>query len=349
MEKQPLQILTKLKRVGILDHLSTDEITAVEDRVERVDTASPILTLNVLQAIPDVVFCPEHGSRNRELREPAAYPQTFKQLESIAHDQLALALDGLAPHNWGIVYAVNQTLAQLDRDERFYWIEYPDDGVNGPLRGWALIYLSYPQFKQMMQSKVLRLSASYSWSKTRVDDVIDTLEKLGLLAHLSKAEINDNKRRILDTDIGDRSLAAVLDVFGLVYWVDAEMIYDINEDYMRLFAGTSQLFRGVFIPNTVRVGELDSDQYFTVSFIYEGRAFSKRIEHFLDWINWDYLALINSALASTGKDQRYCLLESRDQTAPIIFLRGDQLAEIKDKNILPLNEKWDPFSESRGG
>lgn len=334
-----MQILDELKQAGVLEHLSPKDMTLVEKRVANINVMSPTLALNVLQEIPDAIFPMGY----RVLRDSAIDPRVLDQLRCISHGQLVLSIDEIIPHMWGIDYAINQALARQGRSDRFYWIKYPDDGTYGPMRPWALVYLSYAQFKQLNQRRVLRLDTPFAWDKTRVLDVVHTLDELGLLSHLSEIGKEEALQGVFALDIDERSLSAVMEAFGLACRVDSEMIYDIDKDYRKLITWTCRLSRGLFDVENVQIGELDSERYFTISFTYEGQTFSKRIELQLDWINWDYLAFLNGTLASTGKSHRYCLLETDDQTAPIVFLSGRQLEEVTEQNLLPLDEKWDPL------
>ncbi|MCP4366950.1 MAG: hypothetical protein GY797_02370 [Deltaproteobacteria bacterium] len=341
MVQDGAQITSALKEIGLLNHLTPEELTVGENRIAQLDNTSPVFALEVIKAFPNTVFSPEQDEW-KLLRESPIHPDVLKKLKEISHGQFTVPVDKVAIHRWGKIYAVNQTLAELDSDDRFYWINYPDDGENGPLRGWSIVFLSYSQFKVLNQKKIFNLNAPYSWTLTRINDVIDTLRELGLLI-LSEAEIEVIKQDILNTEIDQRSLPILLDSFGLVNWVDGESIYDVSEDYTNIIVETSRLSQGIFAPDGIQV-LVDSDyQQITFSFTFEGQLFSKQVEYRGDWINWDYLVLMNEALANSDKNNRFCLIESEDQTAQIIFLNGNQLSEIQDKNLLPLVDWWDPL------
>ena len=58
--------------------------------------------------------------------------------------------------------------------------------------------------------------------------------------------------------------------------------------------------------------------------------------------NFDYLVLINEALADAEKATRFCLIETGDQTAIIILLSDNQLKKVQEDRLLPLSE-WQPW------
>ena len=103
---------------------------------------------------------------------------------------------------------------------------------------------------------------------------------------------------------------------------------------------------GVLVPDEVQIDAAQEPgngnrQSVTVSFAWNGRRYCRNLAYHGDYVNNDLFHLLNDALADQGQAGRFCLLETDDQTAQVIFLDGEQLQQVKERNLLPLDEWFD--------
>lgn len=236
---------------------------------------------------------------------------------------------GGALYDYRLIRIANTALLEADIEGRFYNV------YNSSI---SYIFLSYNQFKELTRKHLLKLYVDqpYTWSFTRVLDVIDTLQTLQLLAYLETDQITSIQKDLLQKK--PQSCHSILYAFpNLVLDIDPEMIYDVPEDYTELILETSKISRGVFNPKNIQVTDADIDNpEFTISFEYNNRLYSKTMEYTGDYLDWDYLVLINEALADSGYAERFCLIQATGEM--IIFLNETQFKQIQENNLLPLAE-----------
>jgi hypothetical protein len=241
--------------------------------------------------------------------------------------------------SYSLLTALNEALAGRGRDERFYHVMYADY-PGGPYRSRAVLFLTYTQFKALQEGNLFKLSASHAWSQARLDDFIETLGELGLLATLTDDQLVRVRRALL-TDYDQ-----ILKEFDLVIRFDQEMIEDPEADYRRLLSQVLPLSDGVLLPAGVEINAHPADadgnpEYVMVSFTWNDRRYSRKLAYHGSYVNNELFHLLNDALADQGYQDRFCLLETDDQSAQIIFLEGEQLQQVKERYLLPLDEWFD--------
>lgn len=339
----PLQLLAEFEAIGLLDHLAADTRGEVEQAVQALPADAPLLALEVLAYLPGAAFLTDDYSALALLSNR----DRWQDLRPLLRQIVPLSAEALFDELWSqveadershsLLTALNEALAGRERDERFYHVMYADY-PGGPYRSRAVLFLAYPQFKALQEKRIFKLSASHAWSQARLDDFVNTLQELGLFSTLTRQQALQVQRALLadyDRILGD---------LDLVLRFDQEMIEDAEADYRRLLGRVLPLSEGLLQPETVQVsaqspsGNSECPDTISVSFTWNGHPYSRNLAYHGDYVNNDLFHLLNEALADQGYDSRFCLLETDDQTAQVIFLDGEQLQQVKEHNLLPLDE-----------
>lgn len=341
----PTQLLSEFEAIGLLDQLSEETRAEVGAAVQGLDEKDPLLPLEVVAYLPGVAYLiNEYGAlaifNNRE-----RWDDLRPLLRQIVSGEMQPLFDQLwsdvevNEESHSLLTALNEALAGRERDERFYHVMYADY-PGGPYRSRAILFLTYSQFKALQEGNIFKLSASHAWSQARLDDFVDTLQELGLLSSLT----DEQTLRVQQALLADYD--RILKEMDVIVRFDLEMIADVEADYRRLLSRVLPLSEGVLAPEAVEItaypGTANGNpEYVAVSFSWNGRRYSRKLAYHGDYVNNELFYLLNDALADQGHDGRFCLLETDDHTAQVIFLDGEQLREVKERNLLPLDEWFD--------
>ena len=157
-----------------------------------------------------------------------------------------------------LIDLANQALTKANVDGRFYQVLAQEEYDTGWPFTWAYIYLSYQQYKRIVQRQLLRFNVDqkYSWSSIRVSDVINDLKGLGLFSYLSSEELDSIQNNILHNESPSYSLI-LENLPEIVLHIDGEMIYEVSEDYTELVVETSKISGGTFNPENIQVTDAD--------------------------------------------------------------------------------------------
>lgn len=345
-----LEMFVLFNQLGLFEHLSTKELSKVERKVQRIPDNTPLLPVFILLTAPNTAIFFGTGLAHQDERQYKLpkYPQTewpisISQLQRIARGRIRFDPSEdrsfPSPGPDPLDYA-NELLCNMDQDERFYWILFRDDLVSngGPYMRRMILFLSSQQLIALDRRMIFKFKdyQAYIWSPARLEDIFKILKDLRLLKHLDSSEIQDAKAKIMLED--HHHVVSILDAFPeLLYWVDAEMIYEPVEDYAELINGLRNISRGMFVPENILITDADIYQpHFTISFNLGGTEHSIPMEYTGDYINWDFLKSINKILQQREKSVGFYILPTDDQTAPIIFLDDKQIQQARKWNIFGL-------------
>jgi hypothetical protein len=313
--------------LGLLDHLTDDENRQLQEAAQHVKLIYPVDALDLLGLARDLIWrmdTPANGI-------PA-------QLNRLSHGTVVLADDSPLRVR-DAIHLANQQLAKSGSDARFYFLMYPDDGVNGPERPWAVIYLDYPQRHDPELQQLIRFHPEqpHTWMPRRVDDLFAHLRDIGLLATYSEAEIESARSRVDSLDV-IRTSAILEGLPSLTFAFDTEYIYDDTRDYPNLITETAKISRGIFTPENIRCTSPEPETYnVTMSFDFNGQRHEKTLRSSGDWVNFDYLRWINEVLGHQGG---FHGLYGMDQIAVLIFLTPAQLTEVLHKQRIALDDSY---------
>lgn len=334
----PNSYLAVFKRLGLLVHLTDDELKSLQAQAENTNFDYPVNALDFLDHGRDLIWNIHKLGEDEMETHMAAH-----KLQALAHERFVPDFEA-APSPIEIFSAIetaNQQLAQSDSDARFYWMMYGDDGMAGPLRSWALIFLEYEQRHDPELQRLLPFAADqlHTWMPRRIDDLFAHLKEIGLLAAYTEEQITTTRNEV--ETLEPLLCRTILECFpGLIYSFDAEYIYDHTKDYLELIANTAKISREVFTPSNIRCTDLSPNDYnVTLSFDFNGQHFEKTLHSPGDWVNFDYLCWINDVLAEQGQLGAYRQVITGDQCAILIFFTSDQLAEALDKQWIALEDE----------
>lgn len=337
----PLQLLSEFEAIGLLEHLSADTRAEVETAVQALSAGDPFLPLEVLAYLPGAAYLLDDYAALAAFNNRARWDDLRPLLRQIVPGQTQPLFDRLwfqvetDERSHSLLTALNEALAGRERDERFYHVMYADY-PGGPYRSRAILFLRYVQFKALQKGGIFKLAASHAWSQARLDDFIGTLQELGLLSSLT----GEQRLRVQRALLADYD--RILKELDVAIRFEQQMIVDVEADYRRLFSRVLPLSEGVLTPEAVDIAAQPAanghPEHVAVSFNWNGRRYSRKLAYHGDYVNNELFYLLNDALADQGQDSRFCLLETDDQTAQVIFLDGKQLQQVKERRLLPLDE-----------
>jgi hypothetical protein len=344
------ELFELFRELGLFDHLSSKELSAAEKRVKQIPHETPLLPVFVLLSAPYSAIFFGTGLAEQDERKyglpnyvQTEFPISTSELQQITRGKFQF--DSSDDRSFPTLHPdpsdyVNELLDRKDLDERFYWILFRDDLVHnaGPYQQRMILFLSSKQRILLGRRMIFKFleSQANTWTKIRVEDIFNTLKSLHLLDHFTSDEIEQSKDKALALDY--KQTASILQCFpNLVYWIDAEMIYEPAEDYTDLLEGFRGISRGKFEPENIQI--TDADIYnpdFTISFKLGTNEYSIPMEYRGDYVNWDFMDSINHILNKHEEPGGFHILPTNDQTAPIIYLDNDQLQKACSWNLFDL-------------
>jgi hypothetical protein len=125
---------------------------------------------------------------------------------------------------------------------------------------------------------------------------------------------------------------------------DAECIEATGPDeecsYHSVLMQLAEVSRGGFRPENLRE-EVDFEEGIArVSFELDGESFEREFEQEDDWFSPEALELVNDALESVGRDERFIPLPPCDQTLSVCFITQDTYDAAVDIGLIPDAEMY---------
>jgi hypothetical protein len=224
---------------------------------------------------------------------------------------------------------VNRALADATAPGRFYELEHPAAGY---------AYLTPAQVVEIEREQSIRVrrrNEIETWTTRQITEYVNKLQDAGLLDHLESYRVSEISQKILWIDLYSR-LQLWKAIPELVYHFDTERISDPPNDYIQLIRQTALISHGVFKPEKL-AAQMDDAQHVRVEFDYERKRFGGSFYINDDWVDMEYLRLLNIAIqhvhgATPGK---FCTLDTGGQDAVVIFLTFGQFALAEIGELLP--------------
>ena len=164
-----------------------------------------------------------------------------------------------------------------------------------------------------------------------IEELLTLFEQIGLFSHLTIEEIADGRKKIMQSYITDPNelLRAFEDVVVEFDW-ETGNIENPYQDLTYRFAAAS---RGAFAPTAVS-NEFDWDKQIAgLFFTVNGTLYSRKLEFNDDWLDYEFLNLIEQAIKETVPDGRIYYLIDAGQYAGYIFLTDKQQRILKSAGI----------------
>lgn len=331
------EFVQTLKLTGIFDHLSEDEYQGFVEQTATKPLKLPVHQLDILRAARDTIW-------HFQTLPYKPHTEAFAHLKSIARNHVDI-LNHLNDTNQPIkpreaVSSANAILADAGTDDRFYFLMYPDDGEGGPIRPWAAIYLTYEQRHnpEVVRRLPFAPDQSFTWMPRRIYDLFDHLHDLGLLDRYPADEIAACKNDILswEPDRIDGHYILQHAFPDLCPSNDGEMIYEPAEDYRGLIEQAATLTGGIFEPTNLQVSDANFDKPdIRVTFDWQGQNFEYNLQYTGDYVDMNYLRILNKLLATRGAGSLE-LLHQYDQCFTLLYLSPAQLEQARQVRRLPL-------------
>jgi hypothetical protein len=193
-------------------------------------------------------------------------------------------------------------------------------------------YLEYFDTAVLSQQK-----KDYLTSK-QIEDAVLGWHKAGILNHLTKTQISSAKKKALAAD--NESLNDVLLNFPkVVHWFDTELV-NLEDPYAELLIEFSNISRGAFKPTNISDNfSKPENNTVLLKFSLNSKEYSKVLRIHDDWIDSDFLEVVDQAVSENKLTGQFYQLYEGGQGAIFIFLTPDQHRYLKTNNLLTFAEE----------
>ncbi len=171
-------------------------------------------------------------------------------------------------------------------------------------------------------------------TSAQVQEAIFAYQKIGLLNHLTPAQIFSAKEKVAQQNNND--LNDVLSCFSSVlYWFDTEL-GNLDDPYRELLEGFRDISHGVFNPQSISDDfDLDNEKA-TVIFSLAGRPYSRTLMIDGDWVDPELFVFVEEIVEASRLQGKFYYLPGDGQIVCIIFLTDDQYRSARKDNLLVL-------------
>lgn len=370
------ELLNEFRQIGLLDHLSTDAYQALANNFPELRDSFALLPLHVLQAVDDVTVFAGNWQQSAPAHQPEAYiPLVLHRLYSISHGQVPVAevtARYIAENQVYIHYrlpawdytadlrsflttdhpktiaarlieSMNRALEHKNADGRFYHLLSRDDSIAyaGPFFWADTIFLSTWQRVALQQRRLLHFDPNQPRTlSARLPDILTGLHHIGLITHMTKAA-----RDQLERELRQHERLTYLDILyalpDILLHFDAEMIYDVQRDYGNLMVRLQSITHGIVTFEDLEV--TDANLYnsdFTISFTLNQRRYAMTLQYVSDYVDQRIITELNRILVDAGFTEQFYALDTRDQTAALIFLTPEQAAHARTHLLLQFEDDY---------
>ncbi len=337
------EILVNCKSVILPEPVGKDSLSEyysrVLDKVEQIVTGFHYTDLCVVR---DTMVTPS-GDREDIILSFQANNQTyghrFEYYASADDDTASFGFTQL--NRYDFYPAINSWLADQASPFRLYqattgtWPDQPEEGdrKERDVRA-ALILLTEEQRKLWGDGPYFLSDEKHNneFTTGSVNAAIDDFEKIGLFSHLSEREIDSCRNEVLFSN--PQSWTAVLTKFRDVVHIFDWETPDLEHPYVQQVNAFSRIARGHFSVSDptddfdIRGKRNDKVH---LSFHLNGKRYAQELSMNVDWLDWEFLQLIDYALRDNGVPGTFVSCYSNGQVSGYIFLSNDQQVYLRSR------------------
>ncbi len=208
-----------------------------------------------------------------------------------------------------ITHPINQWLLDRGMGERLF-LEKQDTEL-------TFVFLTEPQWKAIQSGTGDRFLTSVAFgtgiSSVEKADYNQFFDSLELIAHLTQAELDTARRcRAKTWAVGASQLLSCYPrVLLTLDWESG----NVDNPYEELTGLLATISRGLFHPSLIlnRFRQDWDQETTTYGFTHHGKAYRRELTMNGDWLDPAFLELINTALADTGREERFHTIFGDDQ------------------------------------
>lgn len=361
-------LLGELKSVGLFDHLSEEQIEAFFNDVTTTGNMQLFDLLTATGNILDIrgrsgTDLGDYSSFLRDLRKLAQGKFEITGVSTFGDDgEILIRFKfnnriyerriypslGVQTYAIYLVPVANRALIDFHVDGRFYLILVPaeDQSPSPIIEYWidretfwvgGVAYLSHEQHR-LMKDRLNIWAQDIIWSTHQILSLIAALREIGLFDHLSHEQIDAATQRVLrETDTGPPY--EIFEAFpNTAQWFDTE-IFEAAGVYIDLIEEAAGISHGACSPQDVTATRNPPlDEYVHLSFKVSGKTYTRDLSVNRDWIDMNYLTLMNEALEDTSESGRYYVIDRPVQDVIVLFLTPNQVDQVRKRDLLPLVE-----------
>ncbi|WP_052600370.1 hypothetical protein [Aureispira sp. CCB-QB1] len=229
---------------------------------------------------------------------------------------------------------VNKVLVDQDSKERLYFANKRGNYSAYNNKEFGLILMNEREYKAWGNLDPYFLSQENhdnSLNSKNIDEIIKDLLKMGLFKHLSNKEIIDSKEKIKTSAI-ERFQDLLIHFPKTIVYFDWET-GNLENPYEELTKEFREASRGAFNPRNI-IDEFEKSWGNTstlFSFEFKGKKYEANLLMNRDWLDPEFMELIEKALVENKVDGRIYPCISDGQVGGYIFLSKKQYQKLNKK------------------
>lgn len=204
---------------------------------------------------------------------------------------------------------------------------------------FAVLVLTEKQAKQLQRwvNSYLPIGLedhSSAFNRDRIDSILNTIEEIGLLSHLTPQQITAGKQKISRQFINSSyELFAAFDNLLIAFDWETGNLENPYQALTQRFAAAS---RGAFQPTQIS-NEFDYDkQSAGQSFVVKGVRYSTKLKFDGDWLDPAFIDFLDRAIAKTVSGAKFYRLYDGLSLEGYLFLSNRQRQVLESENLVQL-------------
>lgn len=195
----------------------------------------------------------------------------------------------------------------------------------------SYIQVSYEKFKNTLTS-------------SRIDTAIKAYQQIGLLNHLTPAQLEEAKEKINEQE--NRNLNDVLASFpNVIYSFDTELS-NLEDPYAELLREYSNISHKEFNPTNISDDfDIEKKKKVSLKFNLDNKNYQKIFKIDNDWIDTEFFTFIKSVVTEHKLIGQFYELYTGGQDASIIYLTQQQYDYLKTNKLLVFGDEWQTEEE----
>lgn len=243
------------------------------------------------------------------------------------------------------VQIFNKILRDQKSPYRVYTLGYLTDeyGATGvDYSRFAVLVLTEEQAKQLQRWSYSYLAIrledhSSTFKSDRIQAILDRLEAIGLLSHLTPQQKAKGKQKIAQQYINSSyELLSAFDNLMISFDWETGNLEDPYRSLTERFAAAS---RGAFNPSRIS-DEFDLGKGVAGLFFFvNGIRYGSKLKFNGDWLDPEFITLIDRAVAETVSDGKFYELYDGSGVEGYLFLTNQQRKALEAENLVQLAPK----------
>lgn len=214
--------------------------------------------------------------------------------------------------------------------------EIKPDVENGKCSFRLMLIMEITQkvaYAQYLKDAIVTTNRKNNLTKEQIQNAINGWQKIGILDHLSKAEILLADKKASEETTDNINDVLYRDFPKVIHWFDTEL-ENLKDPYAELLREFARISHGGFNPGNISDNFDPSKKSVTVKFALNHKNYSKDFRILDDWVDPDFIDFVMQTIAENKLAGQFYDLYEGGQGAYFIFLTLQQYEFLKSNKLL---------------